>query len=80
MTCLTTWTKPDALGEACKAALPEAESGDAVDDADKAAWRAKRKAARTQAMKDIEREKERNGEKKAKKAKKPKKAKGKEEM
>ena len=33
-----------ALVEACKAALPEAESGDAGDDADRAAWRAERKA------------------------------------
>merc|ERR1719471_549505 len=61
MTCLTTWTKPDVLGESCKAALPKAASENEDVDAEKAAWRAQRKAARTQAMKDIEKEKERNG-------------------
>merc|ERR1711920_563889 len=57
MTCLTTWTKPDVLGESCKAVLPKASSDDDEEvDAEKAAWRAKRKQARMQAQKDIEKE------------------------
>merc|ERR550537_1226037 len=58
MTCLTTWTKPDVLGEGCKAQLPKSGSEDDEEvDAEKAAWRAKRKQARMQAQKDIEKEK-----------------------
>merc|ERR1712151_845649 len=57
MTCLTQ-RKDDSLGDDCKAALPKKEAAsDENDDAEKAAWRAKRKAARGQAMKDIEKEK-----------------------
>eukprot|EP00933_Yihiella_yeosuensis_P028129 TRINITY_DN2192_c0_g1_i2.p1 TRINITY_DN2192_c0_g1~~TRINITY_DN2192_c0_g1_i2.p1 ORF type:complete len:177 (-),score=49.48 TRINITY_DN2192_c0_g1_i2:162-692(-) len=56
MTCLTTWTKPDVLSEGCRAALPKKEEEE-KEDASKAEWRAKRKAAREEAMKAIEREK-----------------------
>merc|ERR1711920_154155 len=72
MTCLTTWTKPEVLGDACKASLPKAASDEEDVDAEKAAWRAARKAARTQAMKDIEKE-QKGSEKKKKKRKKSKK-------
>merc|ERR1712151_888360 len=68
MTCLTQW-KYESLGDSCKASLPKkAESSDEVD-AEKAAWRAARKAARGQAIKDIEKEKARK-EKEEKKSKK----------
>jgi hypothetical protein len=56
MTCLTEWTKPENLGEACTGALPQKKAEDEEVDAEKAAWRAQRKAARTQAMKDIKKE------------------------
>merc|ERR1712217_94657 len=75
MTCLTTWTKPDVLGASCKDALPKAASDDEDVDSEKAAWRAQRKAARVQAIKDIEREKNKNGDKKKKKSSSKKKAK-----
>mmetsp|Transcript_58319 Transcript_58319/g.126058 ORF Transcript_58319/g.126058 Transcript_58319/m.126058 type:complete len:184 (+) Transcript_58319:60-611(+) len=71
MTCLTTWTKPEVIGEACRAALPKVEAEDETVDAEKEAWRAKRKAARTQAQKDLKKEQE-NQEKAAKKKKKRK--------
>ncbi|CAE8586808.1 unnamed protein product, partial [Polarella glacialis] len=71
MTCLTTWTKPESLGEACKAVLPkQASDDDEVEDADKAEWRAKRKASRASAMKALEEEKARNEKKDTKKKKK----------
>merc|ERR1712151_716964 len=56
MTCLTQW-KFAELSDACKSALPKKEEEDDNVDASKAEWRAKRKAARTQAQKDIEKEK-----------------------
>mmetsp|Transcript_23002 Transcript_23002/g.64313 ORF Transcript_23002/g.64313 Transcript_23002/m.64313 type:complete len:179 (+) Transcript_23002:93-629(+) len=57
MTCLTTWTKPEELSEVCKALMPKKEEDDGEVDAEKAAWRAKRKAAREQAASDIQKEK-----------------------
>merc|ERR1712139_129328 len=75
MNCLTEW-KFDKVGDSCKALLPKKEAADDTVDAEKAAWRAQRKAARNQAMKDIEKEKkrkekeEKNEKKRRKKAKK----------
>merc|ERR1719469_938852 len=60
MACLKDWTKPEALTEACTASMPKAKVADAQDDADKAAWKAKRRAAREQAIKDIEKENAKN--------------------
>eukprot|EP00931_Biecheleriopsis_adriatica_P081895 TRINITY_DN55241_c0_g1_i1.p1 TRINITY_DN55241_c0_g1~~TRINITY_DN55241_c0_g1_i1.p1 ORF type:complete len:199 (+),score=75.23 TRINITY_DN55241_c0_g1_i1:69-599(+) len=71
MTCLTQWTKPDVLGEGCRAALPKKEEEDDKVDAEKEAWRAQKKAARKAAMDAIEKEK--GGDKKKKKKKKAKK-------
>merc|ERR1711865_886375 len=79
MTCLTQW-KYAELGETCKALLPKPKDDNEDVDAEKAAWRAKRKAGRNQAIKDIEKETkrrakedEKEAKKKAKKAKKAKK-------
>merc|ERR1719183_84706 len=70
MTCLTDWKK-DAISDACKEFLPKQQEASDEVDAEKAAWRAKRKAARGQAIKDIEKETKRR-EKEDKKAKKDK--------
>merc|ERR1712039_63198 len=69
MICLTQW-KFDSLGDSCKAALPKKEEASDEVDAEKAAWRAKRKAARGQAIKDIEKENKRREKEEAKEKKK----------
>ncbi|CAE7816961.1 HMCN1 [Symbiodinium necroappetens] len=57
MTCLTQWTSQSDLSSGCVAALPKKGSGDDDEvDAEKAAWRAKKKAARQAAMDAIEKE------------------------
>eukprot|EP00439_Symbiodinium_sp_Y106_P038900 s2066_g4.t1 len=57
MTCLTQWTSQSELSSGCVAALPKKGSGDDDEvDAEKAAWRAKKKAARQAAMDAIEKE------------------------
>merc|ERR1719197_535198 len=76
MLCLTQWTSPAQLSDACKAALPKkAEEKDEEVDAEKAAWRAQRKAAREAAANQMK--KEQKKEEKAKKGKKGKKDDGK---
>merc|ERR550514_2157671 len=74
MTCLTQW-KYDVLGDDCKGALPKKEAESVEVDADKAAWRAKRKGARDAAIKEIEKanKKKEAGEKNGKKRRKSKK-------
>merc|ERR1719246_284800 len=62
MICLTQWTKPESLGAGCAALMPKVVEEDEEDDAEKARWKASRKAARDQAMKDIK--KEQGGDKK----------------
>merc|ERR1712139_120858 len=80
MNCLTEW-KFDKVGDSCKALLPKKEAADDTVDAEKAAWRAQRKAARGQAIKDIEKEKKRKeDEEKKEKKKRRKKAKKDQEL
>lgn len=80
MTCLTQW-KYDALGNACKGLLPKKEEASGEVDEEKAAWRAKRKAARGQAIKDIEKETKKKEKEAAKEKKKQdKKKKGEKEL
>eukprot|EP00927_Polykrikos_kofoidii_P063678 TRINITY_DN5854_c0_g1_i2.p1 TRINITY_DN5854_c0_g1~~TRINITY_DN5854_c0_g1_i2.p1 ORF type:complete len:182 (+),score=48.42 TRINITY_DN5854_c0_g1_i2:101-646(+) len=73
MTCLTQWTKPDVLSEACRSALPNQKSDeeDAVDP-EKARWREQRKKAREQAKKDIKKESEAKSPRRKRKSKKKK--------
>nr|ABV22301.1 unknown [Karlodinium veneficum] len=73
MTCLTQW-KYDVLGDDCKGVLPKKEAESVEVDADKAAWRAKRKGARDAAIKEIEKDKKKK-EDAAKKGKKRRKSK-----
>ncbi|CAJ1424706.1 unnamed protein product [Effrenium voratum] len=70
MTCLTQWTSAAELSSTCADALPKKADEDDEVDAEKAAWRAKKKAARQAAMDAIDKEK--GGGKKKKKAKKKK--------
>merc|ERR1719333_1186471 len=56
--CLTQWTQASDLSAECAAALPKKEEEDpAKVDAEKAAWRAKRKAAREESMNMMDNEK-----------------------
>mmetsp|Transcript_65892 Transcript_65892/g.176086 ORF Transcript_65892/g.176086 Transcript_65892/m.176086 type:complete len:218 (+) Transcript_65892:36-689(+) len=56
--CLTQWTRPEQLSAECQGALPKKEEEKSEEvDADKAAWRAKRKAAREESMRQLEAEK-----------------------
>merc|ERR1712032_397833 len=73
MMCLTTWTKPEMLSAGCSAALPKKKDDDEEIDAEKAAWRAQRKAVRDQAKKDIKKEQDKQEKAKKKKSRKAKK-------
>jgi len=79
MTCLSQWVKPEVLGEGCRALMPRREENEGKIDKEKEAWRQQRKAARTQAMKDIEKEKART-EKEEQKNKKRRKKKANKEL
>mmetsp|Transcript_68829 Transcript_68829/g.199696 ORF Transcript_68829/g.199696 Transcript_68829/m.199696 type:complete len:173 (+) Transcript_68829:93-611(+) len=67
MVCLTQWTAQDMLSAGCEAALPkkQVEEDQAAVDAEKKAWREKRKKARQDAQDMMEQEKK--SEKKEKK-------------